>query len=83
MSITIDDYMKAILDIQASKRPKKIKITSKFAEYIKTIQAPYQHEPVECHGGIIGSWDAIPFEIDDSIENEYYELVYEEEEEND
>lgn len=61
------------------KRPNKIKITSKFAEYLKTTQIPYVTDTTEYQESYVGKFDAIPFEIDDTIESEYYELVYEEE----
>ena len=59
-------------------RPKKIKITSKFSEYLQTLQTPFQEESIEDYDGIVGRFDAIPFEVDDAIESEYYELIYEE-----
>lgn len=60
------------------KRPNKIKITSKFAEYLKTTQIPFVEDTAKYQEGYVGKFDAIPFEIDDTIENEYYKLIYEE-----
>jgi len=63
-------------EIQES-RPKKIKVTSKFDSYLQRSVVVVESEPPEYFsGGTIGSFDAIPIEIDDTIENEYYELVY-------
>lgn len=54
--------------------PKKIKVTSEFYDYLKkTIPMPYQAEPLDgCYGMLTG----IPVVIDDTIENEYYELEF-------
>jgi hypothetical protein len=63
-------------DVRSSK-PKKIKITSMFDRYLSQSIVWAESKPPECFsGGTIGSFDAIPIEIDDTIENEYYELVY-------
>jgi hypothetical protein len=59
--------------------PKKIKVTSQFADYLqKSVVITIHEPPKHFSGGTIGSWRATPIEIDDTIENEYYELVYEE-----
>ena len=60
--------------------PRKIKITSAFSAYLDTVcetvfEEPHQNELARA-AGTIGRWDGIPIEIDDTIENEYYELVY-------
>jgi hypothetical protein len=60
--------------------PRKIKITSKFNAYLDTVcetvfEEPPQNELARA-AGVTGRWDGIPIEIDDTIENEYYELVY-------
>jgi hypothetical protein len=64
--------------------PKKIKLKSWFATYLDTfiptiVEDPSQNEIAKA-AGVTGRWDGIPIEIDDTIENEYYELVYEESE---
>ena len=53
---------------------KGIKVTSKFADHLeKTIPMPYQADPLDgCYGMFVG----IPIVIDDTIENEYYELEF-------
>jgi hypothetical protein len=59
--------------------PRKIKITSKFNAYLDTVcETVFEEPPNEFARatGTIGRWDGIPIEIDDTIENEYYELVY-------
>ena len=60
--------------------PRKIKITSKFNAYLDTVcetvfEVPPQNDLARA-AGVTGRWDGIPIEIDDTIENEYYELVY-------
>ena len=60
--------------------PRKIKITSTFAAYLDTVcqtvfEEPHQNELARA-AGVTGRWDGIPIEIDDTIENEYYEIVY-------
>lgn len=54
-------------------RPKKIKVTSEFADYLTdTIPMPYKGEPLDgCYGKFIG----IPLELDDTIDG-YYKLEY-------
>lgn len=62
-----------------SDKPKKIKFTSMFDRYLNQSVVFVESKTQEhFSGGTIGSFDAIPCEIDDTIENEYYELVYEE-----
>jgi hypothetical protein len=60
--------------------PRKIKITSRFSAYLDAVCQTVFEEPQNEFAkaaGTIGRWDGIPIEIDDTIENEYYELVYE------
>lgn len=60
-------------------KPKMVKVTSWFADYLQRSVVMIESEPPEhFSGGTIGHFKAIPIEIDDTIENEYYELVYEE-----
>ena len=58
--------------------PKMIKITSKFADYLdKQTPVAWVEETDELlDEGTIGQFESISIEIDDTIENEYYELVY-------
>lgn len=57
--------------------PKMVKITSKFAEYLDNQGVEVTETSDELpEDGIIGQFDSISIEIDDTIENEYYELVY-------
>lgn len=61
--------------------PRKIKITSKFNAYLHAVcDTVFEEPPNELAraAGVTGRWDGIPIEIDDTIENEYYEIVYEE-----
>ena len=57
--------------------PKMVKITSRFAEYLNGQDVEFVESPDEFpEDGIVGQFTGIPIEIDDTIENEYYELVY-------
>lgn len=57
--------------------PKMVKITSKFASYLDTQNVEWMEILDELPKGVTtGRFDSIPIEIDDSITNEYYELVY-------
>lgn len=58
------------------KLPKKIKITSEFYAYLSA--ACEQLELVSEREAVYARFTGIPIYIDDTIENEYYELVYEE-----
>lgn len=59
--------------------PKMIKMTSRLADYLDNQGVEFTDAPDDLpEGGVIGQFDSIPIEIDDTIENEYYELVYEE-----
>jgi hypothetical protein len=83
MNITIKDLQDSIHSVFSfDPLPRKIKITSKFNAYLDTacetvFEEPHQNEFARA-AGTIGRWDGIPIEIDDTIENEYYEIVYEE-----
>lgn len=58
--------------------PKKIKVTSDFYDYLvaKTKDEVVLHKDDDLPNGYYGTFTGIPIEIDDAIENEYYELVY-------
>lgn len=57
--------------------PKMVKITSKFAAYLDNQGVEFTDIPDDLpEDAVIGQFDSIPIEIDDTIENEYYELVY-------
>ncbi len=65
--------------------PRKIKITSSLNTLLNTVCKPVFKEMspdefVKTYGGTgtVGQFEYIPIEIDDTIENEYYELVYKE-----
>lgn len=57
---------------------KKIKITSKFADYLKQTCNPTFQNKEQLPPGVIGKFIGIPIEIDDTIKNEYYELILKE-----
>lgn len=83
MNITIKDLQDSLHSaFSFDPLPRKIKITSKADKYLHAVcetvfAEPHQNELARA-AGIIGRWDGIPIEIDDTIENEYYEIVYEE-----
>lgn len=81
MNITIKDLQASLHSaFSFDPLPRKIKITSKFNAYLDTVCQTVFEEPPQNElartAGITGRWDGIPIEIDDTIENEYYELVY-------
>lgn len=64
--------------METEPRPKKIKIASKVAHYLDSLPSPFVDRPANMPEGTVGYCESTPIEIDDDIENEYYELVYEE-----
>jgi hypothetical protein len=60
--------------------PKSIKVTLKFGEWLeaRANNSRLKVESIDTTKGYVASYQGIPIEIDDTIENEYYELVYEE-----
>lgn len=54
---------------------KKIKVTSKFCNYLDQTCHPTFLNKDPLPPGVIGKFIGIPLELDDTIENEYYELV--------
>lgn len=59
--------------------PRRIKMTSAFYAYFRTVcpvitedSPKYEH----LANGVYGQFTGIPIEVDDTIENEYYEIVY-------
>lgn len=57
--------------------PKCIKVTNNFSNYLKAkFKDEIVYEKTNTPEGYISYWTGIPIEIDDTIENEYYELVY-------
>jgi hypothetical protein len=60
--------------------PKKIKVKSFFYHWLAAHYTDdIVHTKDDSPRGYTSNWTGIPVEIDDTIENEYYELVYEEE----
>ena len=58
-------------------RPKKIKVTYDFYQYlVAKCDEKVILEKDDSPSGYYGHFTGIPIEIDDAIENEYYELVY-------
>lgn len=80
MNITIKDLQDSIHSaFSFNPLPRKIKITSKFNAYLDTVCQTVFEEPsneLARAAGAIGRWDGIPIEIDDTIESEYYEIIY-------
>ena len=56
-------------------KPKKIKVTTAFAEYLKATTPLLPERPNKLTGGIIGHFPGTPIEIDDEIDG-HYEFVY-------
>ena len=79
-TIPITEIIESILSsIDLSRIPKKIKVKSFFyhwlsANFTDDIICTKDDSP----RGYTSNLTGIPIEIDDTIENEYYELVYEE-----
>lgn len=60
-----------------STKPKLLKVTSWFADYINEQGIEFIDETGELpSNGVVGQFKSIPIEIDDGIGNEYYELIY-------
>lgn len=84
MNITIKDLQTSLHSaFSLDPLPRKIKITSKAAAVLGEASKPVFKEMsideyVKTYGGTVGQFTGIPCEIDDTIENEYYEIVYEE-----
>lgn len=60
------------------KNIKKIKVTSKFYNYLEQICRPTFTGKDPLPPGVAGVFVGIPLELDDTIGNEYYEIVSEE-----
>lgn len=56
-------------------KPKKIKVTSQFADYIEQICHPVYFD-ISTSEGVRGNFVGIPVVIDDEIESEYCEIEY-------
>lgn len=84
MNITIKDLQSSLRSaFSLDPLPRKIKITSKVAAILDEISKPVFKEMsidefIKIYGatGTVGQFEGIPCEIDDTIENECYELVY-------
>lgn len=69
----------ALINIKPLRLLKKIKVKSCFYEYlVANFTYDIVHTKDDSPRGYYSAWTGIPIEIDDTIENEYYELVYEE-----
>jgi hypothetical protein len=58
------------------KHIKKIKVTSKFCNYLDQTCHPTFLNKDPLPQGAVGAFIGIPIELDDTIENEYYELEF-------
>ena len=71
-----EEHLKMGYEIE-EKWPNKIKVTSKFANYLDTQCAQLSDKPKKPpKGGIVAQLTGIPIEIDDAIKSEYYKFVY-------
>lgn len=58
-------------------KPKMIKVTSQFSKYFYSESVKWDELYDELpEDATVGEFDSIPVEIDDTIENKFYELVY-------
>ena len=58
-------------------RPQRIKVTKKFSNFLEAkFTDEIVFEKTNTPKGYISYYTGIPSEIDDTIENEYYEIVY-------
>jgi hypothetical protein len=80
-TVPITEIIESILEsITLPRLPKKIKVKYFFYNWL----AAYYTDDIiltkdDSSRGYTSNWTGIPIEIDNTIENEYYELVYEEE----
>ena len=77
--ITLEQFNEAMLYARLGpNRPKKIKITSDFYNYLvaKTEDEVVLHKDDNSHNGYYDTFVCLPIEIDNTIEDKYYELVY-------
>lgn len=72
----LNDYIKALSELEIPKVIKKVKVTSKFYNILRNL---FEREVLYDISSPPETFQGIPIEIDDTIENEYYKLVYEEE----
>ena len=79
-TIPITEIIESILSsITLPRILKKIKVKSFFYNWLAAHYTDdIVHTKDDSPRGYTSNWTGIPVEIDDTIENEYYELVYEE-----
>ena len=72
------EIIESILEsITLPRIPKKIKVKSFFYNWlVANCTDDIIHTKDDSPRGYVSNWTGIPIEIDDTIENEYYELVY-------
>lgn len=78
---TLEDFEIAMLYVSTRPNtvPQKIKVTTHFYQYlVAKFQETVVLEKDDSPRGYYAQFTGIPIEIDDTIENEYYELVYKE-----
>ena len=73
--IDVETINNLTLEIQRDKIPKKIKVTTAFAEDLKAIIPPLPERPSRLPDGVVGRFPGITIEIDDEIDGRY-EFVY-------
>ena len=75
--ITPEMFNLALMHLNSLGTPiKKIKVKPEFFDYLEKIFSPICLEDLSKSEGIRAEFTGIPVEVDDEIENEYYELVY-------
>lgn len=70
----LEDVVQAMQKLR-TEFPKKIKVTTAFAEYLKATIPPFKEQPNKLTDGIVGYFPGVPIEIDEEIDG-LYELVY-------
>lgn len=69
-------HMQLNLAASHNDAPKKIKVTSAFADYLNSISSIIHKRPDVIPKGFTCYFPGIPIEIDDTIDDEYYKLIY-------
>ena len=75
--ITLEMLNLTLMNLNSLGTPiKKIKVKPEFFDCLEKIFSPICLEDLSKSEGIRVEFTGLPIEVDDEIENEYYELVY-------
>lgn len=75
-NITVEDVHHLMLNIDAHEGPKAIKVTSRFLRYLENKYIDNRYCPMHNLDGVQAQFVGIPVELDDTIDSQYYELVW-------